>query len=159
LTDVQPILKPIRVKKNGHPWACKCRSCVGSRNRTRGLRKQREAARAAGIEARRMGDLSNEERYSRTGLGEMFKLEHKYGNLSKFVMDAIGQIERDRATGDPRAPMVQVTPKGSSKVYCIVAQDDLQAALANQGPDGAYHIRRNAQAIAKLAKTIEEQAT
>lgn len=157
--DVTPIVKgPPRLNKAGHEWGCKCASCRGRNNRYKGQRKQREAAKKAGVRSRRQGDLGNEERYPRTGLAEYFKLEHKYGDLSKFVLDAIDQIELDRAIGDLRPPCVQMTRKGSRKVYCLIDQDDLLRVLQAVGPDNAYQIRRWASSIADIAHQIELKA-
>lgn len=160
MSDITPLPKvPQRLNKRGHPWGCTCRPCIGSRNRRRGMEKQRKAAKSAGVKPRRVGDLGNEERYPRSGLAESFKLEHKSGKLSKFILDAIHQIERDRAIGDPRPALVQLTPENTSTVYVVLRQDDLINALNNQGPDGAFHIRAAARDIIDLAHQIEMRAT
>jgi hypothetical protein len=158
VTEVTRIEKPVRKKKNGHDFGCNCASCRGSRNRRKGLQAQRQAAKAAGVQSRRRGDMSNEETYTRTGLAEFFKLEHKYGAMPKFFLDAIKQIDTDRAIGDNRPSLVQVTPKGSTTVYCIVEQEALKEAFKNLGPTGSFAIREFCRHIRSSVDNIERLA-
>lgn len=153
-TDVTPIPKPERRKKNGHPWGCPCPSCRGSRNRRKGLKSQRAAAKAAGIERRGWGDLSNEETWSRTGLGAVFALEHKTGRqIPKTVLGWFDQVKRAQALGDLRPAALTFTPEGESEVYFVARLVDVRAALEAAGPEATLELRK---ALDRALAAIEE---
>lgn len=156
-TVVFPIEKPERRQKNGHPLRCGCRSCIGRRNRRQGLRAQRRAAKQAGIESRRWGDMGNEESFTRTGLGELFALEMKSGQVPKFFERAIDQANLARAIGDPRSPACVVTPKGQTRSIFVCYTEDLLGVIQAHAVDARASLRRKLHQAAQNILEVEKK--
>lgn len=157
MSELHPHPKPERVKKNGHPFGCNCRPCIGSRNRRKGLKAQRIARKQAGVESHRWGDGGNEETWTRTGLGEHFQIEVKSGGqVPKKVTDAIAQAQGAKAIGDTRPAATMWVPAGSTRAIFVGYVDDLTTILAAQGPTQNGRIKMTARTIKRLADEIEE---
>lgn len=156
MSDYNPAFpKPKRLNKRGHEWGCKCRSCIGSRNRRNGLDAQRKAAKEAGVVSHRHGDMGNEETFTRTGLAAFFAIEVKSGvQVPKFIPSAFAQAAAAKAIGDPRATACVVVPKDSQDPLFVCRVADLVDAFDSQGPTNSYNIRSLARKLESLAKEI-----
>lgn len=95
----------------GHVKGCKCRSCIGKRNRRGGLNKQRRAKKALGIPKSRFhGQDGNEENWR-----GYFRAEVKAGKqvgAAKWFLRAEAQSDANRAIGDPRHFIFVAMPEG-----------------------------------------------
>lgn len=102
-----------KLKKNGHGVGCKCRSCIGKRNRVKGQKAQARGHRALGGQGFTPG---NEE--SVGGYPISVQVEWKTGdqvpaNFRKFLtLDwtrrAFSQANRARRIGDGSMPAVGI---------------------------------------------------
>ena len=102
-----------KLKKNGCVVGCKCRSCIGKRNRRKGQAAQAKGHRALGGEGFTPG---NEE--SVGGYPIVVQVEHKTGSqipasFTKFItLDwtrrALSQANRARRVGDGSMPAVML---------------------------------------------------
>lgn len=114
--------------RNGHIRGCPCRSCMGRRNKYKGQRKQRAAAKAVGITVNRMG-AGHEENYQGA-----LRVEVKAGAKAKPVDTqyrlARAQSEQSRPVGDPRPFAFLAMPDGMKHGYLVVRTDDLEAVVA-----------------------------
>lgn len=118
------------VKKNGHVKGCKCRRCLGGRNRYNGMRKQRAAKKALGIPNNRFRTKDgNEENW----LGA-FRVEVKSGKMvGKFAgyFKAEAQSERNRAVGDSRPFIFVAMPEGmGNEGFVVVRLSNWRAHVA-----------------------------
>lgn len=90
-------------KKDGHiKRLCRCPRCIGGQNRRRGIKRQREFQKAAGIkQAAFRGANGNEESWR-----DHFRWEHKDGAQVRPVVTAYDKCKRQSdanlAIGDPR---------------------------------------------------------
>lgn len=112
-----------KVMKDGkvHARGCSCRRCIGSRNRTGGLQKQRVARRAIGVpDAAFARMLSDEERWNHP----QFRCEVKSGQLARSVdtqyRKAAKQADSNKAIGDARPLLLALMPKDSATGYVIL---------------------------------------
>lgn len=134
------------VKADQHPRGCGCPACVGRRNRRNGRARQQRVAKKLGT----VGPHEEQWRHP------LFRVEVKSGGqVPKKVLDAFAQSERARATGDGRPCMTVWVPANSSRPIAVLALDDLNAALDNQGPENAFAVREVLRTIARLAKEGE----
>lgn len=77
-----------RPNKWGCVRGCTCKRCTGARSRRKGLRKQRVARKALGIQGQKFGD-ANEERWA----DELFRNEVKAGKQIQPAVTAWVRIE------------------------------------------------------------------
>lgn len=99
-------------KRNGHvARKCKCRSCIGSRNRTGGLAKQRRAKKMLGVPSARFhGQDGNEENWR-----GYFRAEVKAGKqvgAAAWFLKAEAQSDANKAIGDSRKFVFVAMPEG-----------------------------------------------
>jgi len=102
-----------KLKKNQHVVGCKCRPCLGKRNRAKGQKAQAKGHRALGGQGFTPG---NEE--SVGGYPLVAQVEHKSGSqipasFTKFIgtewfRRAISQANRARRVGDGSMPAVML---------------------------------------------------
>ena len=119
--QVEPLPKPIRLKKNGHAIGCKCRPCIGARNRRSGLRKQRDHLKALAkvTDSTQVyrSQFSDEEHAGLNG----WQVEIKSGaSLPKLLLRAFRQAEVATATGSGRKPAVILQPPGGEHLAVVV---------------------------------------
>src|SRR5258708_5302760 len=118
--DVTPLPKPNRakrLKKNGHPYRCNCRSCIGSRNRRKGMQKQRDVAKALGLKADYHGQLGNEENWR----SPYFRCEVKSGlQVPRKLVQAYEQSRVNKASGDTRPVITVWIPEGYGRDDAIL---------------------------------------
>lgn len=134
-----------RLDKQTRPWTCKkddqtctrqqpCRSCLGARNRRKGMRKQREARKTLekvfdAEAAKFIGQLGNEEAW--TGLA--VRVEVKSGAQvrpvwTRFIV-AEEQSQRSRAIGDNRPFLMVAMADHTTDGLAIVRLSQLAALL------------------------------
>lgn len=99
----------LRVK----PWrdgvrcvrTCKCRRCMGRRNRQGGLRKQSAARKALGVGASKFGD-ANEERWQDAYFANEVKAGQQVGPVANWWRRVEAQVLNNEAEfGDRRRPV------------------------------------------------------
>lgn len=134
-----------RLDKQTRLWTCKkddeactrqkpCRSCLGARNRRKGMRKQREARKTLektfqAEAAKFIGQLGNEESWS----GLPVRVECKAGAQvrpvwTRFIV-AEEQSQRSRAIGDNRPFLMVAMADHTTDGLAIVRLSQLAALL------------------------------
>ena len=120
----------LRVK----PWrdgthccrGCKCRRCMGRRNRARGDSKASRARRVLQLKGPRS-------RHEETWRGAL-RVEAKSGGKAKpvqtFYEHCRAQSEASKAIGDARPFAALAMPLGTSKGYAVIELEDLALILA-----------------------------
>lgn len=132
--------------KERHERGCNCRSCINRRNRANGRRRQKKIASKLGVAG------AHEEQWRHP----LFRVEVKSGGqVPKKVLDAFAQSQRAKSEGDPRPGMTVWVPVNSPRAIAILALDDLNAALENQGPSNTYALRDILRKIKALADDAE----
>lgn len=131
--------------KSKHERGCTCISCRNRRNRANGRARQRKVAKRLGVQG------AHEEMWRHP----LFRVEVKSGQIPKKVLDAFAQSDRSQALGDPRPCMTVWVPSNSTKVIAVLALDDLNAALENEGPSNTFALREILRKIERLAKEAE----
>ena len=110
-------------KKNGHvKRLCKCPACIGGQNRRRGIKRQREFQKVAGIkQAAFRGANGNEESWR-----DYWIWEHKDGAQVRPVATAYlrckAQAATNGAVGDPR-PFALGVSVGNLRLVVVEAAD------------------------------------
>lgn len=111
----------------------------------------------AGVRVARHGQGANEENWKQGGLADHFALENKSGKqIPKKVQDCFDQIERARALGDIRPPMVLWAPSNTSTTYAMVSTEDLRQVIEAAGPEGSRNVRDIVRKARKLLGEAEE---
>jgi hypothetical protein len=115
--------------KAGHSHGCKCRSCVGRRSRTQGLKKQRHAKKLLGVPSNRFhGQDGNEENWR-----GLFRIEVKSGKQvghAKWFFRAEAQSDANRAIGDSRPFLFVAMPEGmGSEGFVTLRLSDWQTHI------------------------------
>lgn len=117
--------KTPRLQKNGHPYKCPCRSCIGRRNRAKGKRAQarhtKALAAATGSVRQFWSAWSEEETAGLKG----WQHESKKGQLPKFILNAFAQAERAVAIGSGRKPLLVLEPEGTRQALAVLRLEDL----------------------------------
>lgn len=134
-TEVEPITKEDQLfdarreaKENPHGRLCKCRSCIGRRNRRKGKAKQRPGRKALehiyGVQAKWSGRNANEETWDHLPLKVEAKSGKQVAPAARIIRLAENQIEATRAIGDIRPAAVLLMPDGMSDGYfvCRISQ-------------------------------------
>lgn len=100
-------------KRTGHVRrVCPCKKCQGGRNRTAGLKKQRQAKKQLGVpKARFHGRDGNEENW-RGAFRIEVKSGKKVGAIATHYLNAETQSENNRAEGDARPFAFVAMPEG-----------------------------------------------
>lgn len=144
--------KKPRLNKNGHPYGCTCRPCLGARSRRKGMAAQRAVAKTLGVEARYRGELANEENWRHP----WFRLETKSGaQVPKSFTNAYEQAEQAAAIGDSRATAVVYVPLQGPELIVMRLQDFKQFA-DQQGPSNTSRLKEALRSISKLADEARE---
>lgn len=112
---------PMKDGKRHAKIVCRCSRCIGRKNRTGGLQKQRMARRALGIPDAKFGtQLSNEESWRHP----TFRCEVKSGQLARSVdtqyRKAAKQADANKAIGDARPLLFALMPAGSPSGYVML---------------------------------------
>lgn len=133
--NVEPNLKPDpqpcacgcglygSAKKDGHiKRLCRCPRCIGGNNRRRGVKRQREFQKIAGIkQAAFRGANGNEESWR-----DYWRWEHKDGAQVRPVVTAYDRCKAQSAVnhayGDPR-PFALGVSVGNRRLVVVEAED------------------------------------
>jgi hypothetical protein len=113
-----------------HERGCACRSCIGRRNRRKGLRKQRIARKVLGVpDARFHGQLANEENWRANWRVEV-KSGAQVGPIATRFLAAERQADANKAIGDPRPFMMVAMPDDwGSEGIVLIRLSDLRGIL------------------------------
>lgn len=154
---VQPKIKDDDVPEK-HERGCKCRSCIGRRNRRKGAEKQRAARKAVGVKPRFHTEGSDEERWSDSELLPGLRFEVKSGGqIPKWFINAVAQVEASRSfVGSLFKPAVILAPAGTSKQYLVVELSDLlELAQAWQETGRSSELKGQLRSIKKAVDEME----
>lgn len=144
--------KKPRLNKNGHPWGCTCRPCLGARSRRKGMAAQRKVAKTLGLEANYQSELAHEEAWRH----EAFRVEVKSGaQVPKSFTNAYEQAEQAAAIGDTRATAVIYVPLQGPELIVMRLQD-FKVFADTQGPSNTNRLKETLRSIAKLADEARE---
>lgn len=127
-----PRIKP-RACQHGDP---PCRRCVNSRNRSRGLAKQRAVFDLLGMKVQYRGQRSQEEQWPESPKMPGVRWEVKSGIMPAVVRRALDQLQAQRAFGSTFVPAVAIVPEGEQRAYAVVDLEKLVSyceALAEVG--------------------------
>lgn len=108
---------------------CRCKRCQGRSNRSRGLAKQRAATKKLGLSHGQYAGTHEE------SLQGPVRTEHKStarnaGPVGTAYELSRSQSDAARALGDNRPFVASFTPPGSTHIYFVVRDDDLDAFIA-----------------------------
>lgn len=108
---------------------CKCRSCLGARNRRKGQRKQREARKALNLRPESWaGRQANEETWHAANVRVEVKAGAQVKPIATRYVAARAQADAARAIGDLR-PFVFVACPDGSQPLIVVRADELGRVL------------------------------
>ena len=110
-----------RPNRNGCVRGCGCRSCIGRRNRRKGLRKQSEARRKLGVAPTKFGD-SNEERWADELFANEVKAGKQCGPLANWWRRVEAQVQANAPDfgGRHRPTRAVAMPEGWSDGLVVV---------------------------------------
>jgi hypothetical protein len=122
-----------RQRPEGHIRGCKCKRCMGKRNRAKGDAKARKARKVLGIGG---ANTRHEELW-----GGAFRIEVKAGAQIKAIAtkfaDAESQSEQHRPIGDNRIFLMVAMPDGSSDGIVLGRLSQLGELLRHLSEEGS----------------------
>lgn len=126
-----PVPKPERKQKNGHALRCPCASCIGRRNRLKGMKAQRAhlkaLAAATGTVRRFYTQFGNEESAGING----WQVESKKGKqVPALLVKAFRQCESAIAIGSGDKPAVILEPEGTTRPLVVLRLADFLELVA-----------------------------
>ena len=138
-----------RLDKATRPWTCRrgepsctrtapCRSCLGKRNRRKGMTKQRAARKVlestfGAVAARFVGQLGNEEAWSGLPVRVEVKSGAQVGPIATRYVAAAEQSDASKAIGDTRPFVMVAMPAGWTDGLLVVRLSDLDRVLDLMG--------------------------
>lgn len=125
----------------GHVRRCRCKSCIGRRNRRSGLAKQRGARKRLGVPpARTHGLEAHEENYRDPLFVEEIKSGLQVGQ-SHFLR-AEAQAEAARATGDHRSFRYTAIPAGWGSEGLVTVRLSVWEEIVRPALESYYGVRK-----------------
>lgn len=127
--EVTPITKDDQLadaRRDGkHPRGCKCRPCIGRRNRRSGREKQTAARKALGVVDRFQSRLGDEENWRLPWARVEVKSGAQVGPIATRFLKAEAQSEAARPVGDLRPFVMIAMPPGMTDGLLIVRLRDV----------------------------------
>ena len=109
---------------------CSCPKCMGSRNRRKGQRKQREVRKALNLKPEQWrGRQANEETWHAANVRVEVKAGAQVKPIATRYVAARLQSDAAKAVGDPR-PFVFVAAPDGSQPLVVIRTDELPAVVA-----------------------------